>query len=102
MARPKKPGIARHLHITPYVRVKARSGEGWSQTHDDDLRVNKALAWYDALPSGKRQTLVWELIVAAANGELGIASTVDLSGSEDDEARAALASLLDNMVMDEE
>ena len=56
MARKKKPGVRRHLHISPYVFVKE---ENKSATFEGNARVDKALAWYDAQPAGKRQSIVW-------------------------------------------
>jgi hypothetical protein len=42
------------------------------------------------------------LIIAAVNGELGVAQTVDLGGADAERSQAALESLLANMVMDED
>jgi hypothetical protein len=89
MAAPKK-GPRRHLHIDPYVYL------------DKGLRVDKALAWYDSQPAGQRTRLCWDLIIAAVNGELGVAQTVDLGGADAERSQAALESLLANMVMDED
>lgn len=89
MARPKK-GIRQHVHIDPYVYP----GDGG--------RVDKALEWFNAQPAGQRTRMCWELIVAAVNGELGVASTVSVMTNEDEQiAQAALENLLKNMVMDE-
>lgn len=99
MARPKKPGVARHLHIDPYVWVKRENN---SASVDGNARLDKALAWYDAQPSGDRTRLCWDLIIAAVNGELGIAPAVMMNDGEAAENKSALDELLKNMVMDEE
>jgi len=89
MAAPKK-GPRRHLFINPYVYP------------DTSKRVDKALAWWDSLPSGERTKIAWELIVAAANGELGVAQAVMIGDQDAERDQAALESLLANMVMDED
>lgn len=99
MARPKKPGVARHLHIDPYVRVAVDDSR---KTIDGNARVDKALAWYDAQPEGERTKLCWNLIVAAVNGELGVAPSVSLVDEDAAQAQRALDDLLANMVLDED
>ena len=99
MARKKKPGVRRHLHVSPYVFVKE---ENKSATFDGNARVDKALAWYDAQPAGKRQSIVWELLIAAVNGELGVAQTVSLVDEDSERTRKALDDMLKNMVLDED
>jgi len=99
MARPKKPGFPRHLHIDPYVWVK---DENKSVSVNEDARLDKALAWYEAQPSGERTKLCWDLIVAAVNGELGVAPTVIMSDDDAAENESALNELLKNMTMDDE
>ena len=89
MARPKK-GPRRHLHIDPYVYL------------DKGARVDKALAWYDSQPAGTRTRMCWELIIAAVNGELGVAQVVDMRDEDAEKSQLALESLLANMVMDED
>jgi hypothetical protein len=90
MGAPKK-GPRRHLHIDPYVYL------------DKGERVDKALAWFDSQPTGQRTRLCWELIIAAVNGELGVAPVVSSVADADDHvAQAALESLLKNMAMDED
>jgi len=89
MARPKK-GLRRHLHIDPYVYLNT------------DPRIDKALAWYDSVPSGERTKMCWDLIVAAVNGELGVASSVALVDENEDRSQKALDDLLKNMVLDED
>jgi hypothetical protein len=89
MGAPKK-GPRRHLHIDPYVYL------------DKGPRVDKALAWYDSQPSGQRTKIAWDLIIAAVNGELGVAQTVTVGDADAERSQAALESLLANMVMDEE
>lgn len=102
MPAPKKPGVARHIHISPYVRVKAEDGDGWWQTHAGDARTDKALAWLKSQPSGKVQTSVWNLFVAAVNGELGVISTVNLQDEDQVRAQNALNDLLNNMVLEDD
>jgi hypothetical protein len=89
MAAPKK-GPRRHLHIDPYVYL------------DKGPRVDKALAWYDSQLPGERTKNAWDLIVAAVNGELGVAPNVTLGDDDVERSQADLQSLLSNMVMDEE
>jgi len=89
MARPKK-GERVHVHIDPYVYP------------GESARADKALAWLKEQPAGQRTRLCWELIVAAVNGELGVAQTVTLADADADRSQAALESLLANMVMDED
>lgn len=97
MAPPKKPGIARHIQITPYVRVKAERGtDGWWLSYDDDPRIDKALKWLKSQPRGTVQSSVWSLFVAAVNGELGVlsvSSAIEKQG-DTDEAVDALHDLL--------
>lgn len=89
MARPKK-GLRRHLHIDPYVYPGT------------DARVDKALAWFDAQPGGERTKICWELIIAAVNGELGVAQTTSLVDDDAERAHKALEDMLKNMVVDED
>jgi hypothetical protein len=91
MARPRKKGVRRHLHIDPYLWMEEMSP-----------RELKALAWYDAHPNGQRTRLCWELIVAAVNGELGVASSVALVDEDAAQAQRALDDLLANMVLDDD
>jgi hypothetical protein len=89
MPRPKK-GPRRHLHIDPYVYP------------NESTRVDKALAWYESQPAGQRTKMCWELIIAAVNGELGVAPIMALGDEDAERSQAALESLLANMVMDED
>jgi hypothetical protein len=103
MARPKLPGVTRHIFINPYVRVKtAKDGDGWSKSFDGDARIDKALAWLDSHPKGTVTEMCWQLIVAAVNGELGVAVTTTLANEDDERAQKALDELLANMVLDDE
>ena len=99
MARPRKAGVARHLHIDPYVWVKT---DNHAVSVDGNARLDKALAWYDAQPSGERTQLCWDLIIAAVNGELGVAPAVVMGDDDAAENKSALAELLKNMELDEE
>ncbi len=99
MAPPKKPGLVRHLHIDPYVRVKQ---ENPSSSFENDKRLDRFLEWWDGLPSRQRTGMALELLVAACNGELGVAPNVDMDGEGNAEDKSALAELLNNMSMDEE
>jgi hypothetical protein len=89
MGAPKK-GPRRHIHIDPYVYL------------DKGARVDKALAWYDSQTAGQRTRMCWELIIAAVNGELGVAQSVMIGDQDSEKSQAALESLLVNMVMDED
>jgi len=99
MAPPKKPGVVRHLHIDPYVRVKA---ENTSASFDGDKRLDHFLGWWDGLPPRQRTKMALELLVAACNGELGIAPSVVMDGDGSSEDQSALAELLNNMAFEEE
>ena len=67
-------------------------------------REQKTWEWIDAIPNGKRFDMVWDLITAAVNGELGVArQDMSMMADEDDQrAEAALEALLNNMAMDED
>lgn len=67
-------------------------------------REQKTWEWIDAIPSGKRFDMVWDLITAAVNGELGVArqNISIVTDEEDAKADAALDALLKNMSMDDE
>lgn len=101
MAPPKKPGVRRHLHIDPYIRVKP---ENHSASIDDNKRMDKFLEFWDSLPPRKATKMVMDLLIAACNGELGVAHSVPTSMSDEQEriAEAKLDALLKNMSMDEE
>jgi hypothetical protein len=90
MARKKKIGTPRHLHIDPYV---------WA---GEDARRDKLVAWYDQLPAQKRTRMVVDLLVAAIHGELGVAVVADMGDENSAQNKSALDDLLKNMVMDEE
>lgn len=100
MPAPRKPGRVRHLHIDPYVRVKY---DNFSASFANDKRLDKTLAWWDGLPPRQRSKLAWELIIAACNGELGVAPSTLMDGDDDaTENKSALNELLRNMVLEEE
>ena len=82
MARLKKKGVLRHLHIDPYIWI------------GEDARKDAVLRWYDALPGGKRTELVIELIAAAVLGELGPQVQAAVSDGNTEEAIDALQDLL--------
>jgi hypothetical protein len=90
MGAPRK-GPRRHLHIDPYVYPGTSA------------RIDKFLEWFDSVPARQRTKICFDLLVAAANGELGVAQAVSLMDEqEDDVAQAAFLSLLANMKIDEE
>jgi hypothetical protein len=89
MSAPKK-GFRRHIYINPYVYPKT------------DARMDKFLEWYDSVPARQRTKICFDLLVAAANGELGAAPVVLLNDEQEDVAQAALSSLLANMTLDED
>jgi hypothetical protein len=101
MAPPVKPGVTRHLHIDPYVRVKP---ENHSESFEGDKRLDRFLEWWDGLPSRKRTKMALDLLVAACCGELSVArqELSAMTDEEDKQAEAALEALLSNMAMDEE
>lgn len=68
------------------------------------LREQKAWEWIDAIPNGKRFDMVWDLITAAVNGELGVArqDMSTMADEDDQKAEAALEALLNNMSRDDE
>lgn len=99
MARPKKPGVARHIFINPYVRVKESDPLA---SIDGDARIDKALRWLASHPKGAVTAMCWDLIVSAVNGELGVASTVTLTDEDAAIEKKALDDLLKNMVFDDD
>lgn len=101
MAAPRKPGIVRHLHICPYVRVFP---DDRSLSIDGDKRMSKFLAWWDSLPPRERTSSALELLIAACNGELGVAHpSMTVVVNEDDQLNdEKLDRLLKNMAMDED
>jgi hypothetical protein len=64
--------------------------------------MDKFLEWYDSVPARQRTKICFDLLVAAANGELGAAPVVLLNDEQEDVAQAALSSLLANMTLDED
>lgn len=90
MARKKKIGNRRHLHIDPYI---------WE---GEDPRRDKLAAWYDTLPARQRTKMIVDLLVAAIHGELGVAIAADMSDEDSAQNKSALEDLLKNMAMDEE
>ena len=89
MGAPRK-GFRRHIHIDPYVYPETSP------------RIDKFLEWYDSVPSRRRTKMCFDLLVAATNGELGVALAVSLQDEQEDVAQAALSSLLANMTMEED
>jgi hypothetical protein len=89
MSAPRK-GFRRHIHIDPYVYPKTSA------------RIDKFLEWFDSVPARQRTKLCFDLLVAAANGELGVSQAVSLGDEQEDVAQAALSSLLANMTIDED
>jgi hypothetical protein len=89
MGAPKK-GVRRRIHINPYVYPKTNA------------RIDKFLEWYDSVPARQRTKICFDLLVAAANGELGAAPVVLLNDEQEDVAQAAFSSLLANMTLDED
>jgi hypothetical protein len=89
MSAPQK-GFRRHIYINPYVYPKTNA------------RIDKFLEWYDSVPARQRTKMCFDLLVAAANGELGVAQTVALGDEQEDVAQAAFSSLLANMILDED
>ena len=67
-----------------------------------NARIDKFLEWYDSVPARQRTKICFDLLVAAANGELGAAPVVLLNDEQEDVAQAAFSSLLANMTLDED
>lgn len=100
--RPRLPGVARHIHIDPYVRVQGKTGEEFALSVNGDPRIDKALRWLDSHPKGKVTAMCWELIVAAVNGELGIASVPAIMDDDTERTQKALQDMLNNMVFEDD
>ena len=84
MGAPRK-GFRRHIHIDPYVYP------GTSP------RIDKFLEWYDSVPARQRTRMCFDLLVAATNGELGVAQAVSLQDEQEDVAQAAFVRVLTNL-----
>lgn len=100
--RPKLPGVPRHIHIDPYVRVKGKTGDEFSLSVNGDPRIDKALGWLDSHPKGTVTAMCWDLIVAAINGELGVAVTVSSIDVDKQRVQKALDNMLNNMDFEED
>ncbi len=100
--RPRLPGVPRHIHIDPYVRVKGKTGEEFALSVNGDPRIDKALRWLDSHPKGRVTAMCWELIVAAVNGELGIASVPAIMDNDTERTQKALQDMLNNMVFEDD
>jgi hypothetical protein len=90
MARKKKNGERRHLHIDPYI---------W---RGESARLDRLVEWYDALPARQRTRMVIDLLTAAIHGELGVAPLAVMGDDDAEKNQSALADLLKNMALDEE
>lgn len=100
--RPRLPGVPRHIHIDPYVRVKGKTGDEFSLSVNGDPRIDKALRWLQSHPKGKVTAMCWELIVAAINGELGVAAAPAVVDDDVERTQKALKDMLNNMVFEED
>ena len=100
--RPRLPGVPRHIHIDPYVRVKGKTGEEFASSVNGDPRLDRALRWLDSHPKGKVTAMCWDLIVAAINGELGIAAPSAITNDDEERTQKALQDMLKNMVFEED
>ena len=85
----------------PSVRVRI---DGNRKRKGISPREEKTWEWIDAIPDGKRFDMVWDLITAAVNGELGVVrqDISTMTDEDDHKAEAALEALLNNMAIDEE
>ena len=100
--RPRLPGVARHIHIDPYVRVKGKTGEAFALSVHGDPRIDRALRWLDSHPKGRVTAMCWDLIVAAINGELGIAAAPAMQDNDTERTKKELQDMLKNMVFEED
>jgi|WetSurMetagenome_2_1015567.scaffolds.fasta_scaffold498816_1 hypothetical protein len=89
--------MTRRKDLIPSERVRIDG----NRKRGKNAREDKTWAWLDAIPTGQRFDMVWELITGAVNGELGVSSSINLMDIEDEAAQKALQNLLENMVMDE-
>lgn len=93
--------MSRQKDLFPSERVRI---DGNRKRGGISSREQKTWEWIDAIPDGKRFDMVWDLITAAVNGELGVVrqTAPDITDEEDVKAEAALEALLNNMAIDEE
>ena len=78
------------------IRIQGRRKRGVSPRYD------KTFAYLDNLPDGLRFEMVWELLTAAINGELGPAMQEAVEQSDVDKAKEAARKIRLNMVDEDE
>jgi hypothetical protein len=74
------------------IHIQGRRKRGISPRYD------KTFAYLDGLPSHRRFEMVWELLTAAINGELGPAMQEAVEQSDIDKAKEAAKKIRMNMV----
>lgn len=65
-------------------------------------RYDKTFEWLDAIPGRKRFNMVWELITAALNGELGIQMQTAIETGDLDLAKQAASQIVSAFVVDDD
>jgi hypothetical protein len=84
--------MPRPKNIEPSVRIRF---EGYQRKPIDDPRVQKAVDWYlENRENRKAFPIMWELIIAALNGELGESVKVAVEQGNTDDAINALQDLM--------
>ena len=80
-----------------HIRFEGNRKRGLSRRDDT------VFGWLDAIPAGaQRFGVLWELIAAALNGELGPAIQQAVETSDTEKAQAAARAMLASMVVDDE
>jgi hypothetical protein len=78
------------------IQIQGRRKRGISPRYD------KTFSYIDGLPPKRRFEMVWELLTAAINGELGPAMQEAVEQSDVDKAKEAARKIRQNMVDEDE
>jgi hypothetical protein len=89
MARPKDPTQSERIRIDGYRK------------RGIDARQDKTFAWLDGIPAGKKFNLVWDLITAALNGELGPLMQQAVEQGDIEQAKEAASQIANAFVVDD-
>jgi hypothetical protein len=73
-----------------HIQGRRKRGISW--------RYDKTFAYLDGLPPNRRFEMVWELLTAAINGELGPAMQEAVEQTDIDKAKEAAKKIYQNMV----